>query len=56
MTAEQYCRESAEDLFQRRQGQADENFWQEPEVQEELGIRKRFIKRVIAQFLEVYML
>ena len=49
MSAESYCRQSAEELFQKLAEQADDNFWQKPTTQALLDKRKLFIKRVLVQ-------
>lgn len=53
MNAEEYCRQSAKDLFQQQAEQADDNFWQKPETQALLDKRKDFIKRVLVQIMKV---
>ena len=52
MNAEEYCRQSAEELFQQEAEQADDNFWQKPETQVLLDKRKDFIKRVLVQLMK----
>lgn len=56
MNAEEYCRQSAEDLFQQQAEQADDNFWQKPKTQALLDKRKDFIKRVLVQIMKVLQL
>lgn len=55
MSAEDYCRQSAEELFQQQDGQADDNFWQKAETQSLLDKRKIFIKRVLVQLMKAWL-
>ena len=55
MNAQEYCRQSAEELFQQQAEQEDDNFWQKPETQALLDKRKIYIKRVLVQLMKAQL-